>query len=185
MTVLSLELCQCPTGCSGMDLISVQRPYPFQYVAKVLTNAKQYDYMAYITFPYNTIYLTASSYDIDCSSSFLYSSPTFYQWTQLNPTTCLYNGTFPNMFVSLKQLSASQDMTIYFDETRRRDLCGMCGCDVSCEQTVAIVVGVIASLIGLVCIIWCIHSNTIKDLVGHGKNIINKPFRRFQAKDKL
>lgn len=176
MTVLSQELCLCPTGCAGMDVINDQRPYVFNYVSQVLTNTQQYEWMGYISFPYNIIYLSSNSLSINCASSFLYSQNVFYQWTQLNNNLCVYNSSYQNMFVALRQISANQELTIFFDETKRRNLCGVCGCDITCEQTVAIVVGIIAGLIILLGFIICVRSKAIKNIFNVGKKFSLKPF---------
>lgn len=147
-----------------MDVINEQRPYPFSYLSKPITNSKQYEWMGYISFPYDVIYLSSSSLEIDCSSSFLYSQSVFYSWTQVNSNLCLYNNSYQNLFVALRQVSASQELTIYFDEDRRRSLCGVCNCDLACEQMVGIVVGVCGTLFVLLCFFLCIKYRVFRIL---------------------
>jgi len=156
MTVLSLELCLGVTCCPGMDVIDSTRPYVFNYESKVLTASNQLEWAGYISFPYDIVYLSGNN--IDCASSFLYSSPTFFSWTQINSDLCVYNNTYTNMFVALRQISASQQLTIYFDESRRRNLCGFCNCNTECEQNIAIIFGVLAGFFILVCFYCCVRN---------------------------
>jgi hypothetical protein len=176
MTVLSIELCGAATCCPGMDQLDTTRAYPFDYESKVLSTSTQYEWMGYISFPYDVVYLSGEQ-QINCASSFLYSTNVFYQWTQVNANLCVYNSSYTNMFIALRQISASQTLTIYFDETRRRNLCGVCNCDPSCEQGVAIGMGVFAGLFILICLFICVKSEAMKNIFNVGKKIKLKPHR--------
>lgn len=175
-STLSQELCLCPDGCAGMDVISQQRPYEFQYVSQVITAANQYEWMGYISFPYDAVYLSSDTLAISCGSSMLYSSNTFFTFTQVNDYLCVYNTSFQNLFISLRQVSASQQLTIYFDPSQRRNLCGICNCDVTCETNVAIVVGVLGGVVLLGFIILCYRRKAFKKFFsGPFKKYIIKP----------
>jgi hypothetical protein len=154
-----------------MDVLDTTRAYPFDYVSKVLTNSQQYEWMGYISFPYNIVYLSSSALPINCAASFLYSQSVFYQWTQVNDYLCVFNATYNNLFVSLRQVSASQELTLFFDETKRRNLCGVCGCDVQCEQIVAIVMGVVAGVVLFVGFLLCVRTRVIKNMFSVGKRV--------------
>lgn len=174
MTILSEALCIGSQCCPGIDTISTTNPYTFQYESKVLTASNQLEWAGYISFPYDIVYLSGT--DINCASSFLYSTNTFYQWIQINSDLCVYNTSYTNIFVALRQVSASQTLTIYFDETRRRNLCGFCGCNTECEQNIAIIFGIISGLFILVCFYFCcVKTNVIKNIFDVKKKITIKP----------
>lgn len=146
---LSTELCGCPTGCSGMEIINELRAHDFNYVSMVISNDREYEWMAYITFAYDLVYIRGNSFPISCEKSDFYNNNFFYPYAQLNEYTCLYNGSYANGFISLRELSASQSFTIYFDESRRRELCGWCGCNPKCVRVTWIVGGIFTALISL------------------------------------
>jgi hypothetical protein len=166
---LSNELCGCPTACSNMQILTQYRPYEFNYNQAILTNDKEYEWIGYLNFPGDQVFISGNNLPIQCSFSDFYNSNAFHYFTQLDDYTCLYNSTFNNAFISLRKLSASQQFTIYFEQSRRRELCGWCACNDTCILTTSIVFAVITFILVCVFIIFMWkHKNMIKRLFSRG-----------------
>lgn len=173
MSYLSNELCGCPTACSSMEVINAFRAYQYSYISQVITDSRQYEWMGYISFPADKVYIRGDNYPIDCTTSDFYDTVSFFPYIQLDDNTCLYNTSYTNGFISLRSLSASQQITIYFDEDRRRQLCGICGCSDGCIMLTWIVGGVITAIVSLLLLFLLFkYRNQLRKICSKGTSII-------------
>lgn len=156
---LSEELCLCTRGCAQMSVISEYRPYVFTYNAYPITDDKQYQWMGYISFPADRVFISGNSLDISCASSDVYTGVFFAPLVQYSANTCVYNTSFTDLFISLRTLSSTQTLTLYFDEDRRRNLCGFCGCNSTCENALIIIFSVIIGLMLLLLLFFLLKNN--------------------------
>jgi hypothetical protein len=177
MSYLSQELCGCPERCAGMAVINEMRPYQYLYQSEVITDVREYEWMGYVSFPADRVFIRGNTFPIDCSNSDFYKDgASFYTYTKVDDYTCVYNQTsFINGFLSLRKLSAQQDITIYFNEDRRRELCGWCGCNNECVRVTSIIAGVLTGIVVLLFLTMMIkYKNKLKRLCSKGTSITFK-----------
>jgi hypothetical protein len=149
---LSLELCGCNYGCLNMDQV-YKIPYEFNYVKKNLVLVNEYDYMAYLGVSGNIVYVSATQDPVDCSYSDITIDNIHYPLINYSPSICYYNGTFSTAFLSLRNLvfntGTYNGFLIYYDDIipTKRELCGWCECNQSCDYGIGLSVSFIIIII--------------------------------------